>query len=232
MLTFVLAEAALETVPAELWSHPAVKNHSKRLRKNPRQLLLDRSLHHSAMKHLQDSEKRGRPDITHFVLLEALGSPLNKQGQLKVYVHTINNQVISVESGTRLPRNYNRFTGLIEQLFQNGKVPIEGAPLLRLEHKTLKQLLSETETDYTLAFSREGKPKPLPKAVSSLQTRRNPTVIVGGFPHSHFSETTLHLADEVVCVDSEMLDAWTVASRVIYEYERVLELPTKRLKAS
>ena len=232
MLTFVLAEAALETVPEELWSHPAVRSHSKRQRKPAKQLLLDRSLHHSAMRRLQDNEKRGRPDITHFVLLEALGSPLNKEGQLKVYVHTNNNHVISVDSSTRLPRNYNRFTGLMEQLFQQGKVPIEGETLLKLEHKTLQQLLTETETDYTLAFSREGKPKPLHAAVSSLQTRRNPAVIVGGFPHSHFSKTTLQLADEVVCVDSEMLEAWTLASRVIYEYERVLKLPTKRLKAS
>jgi len=31
------------------------------------------------MKKLRESEKRGRPDIVHFALLEALGSPLNKE---------------------------------------------------------------------------------------------------------------------------------------------------------
>ena len=229
MLILVLAEAALETVPKPLWSHPAVRQHSKRQRKPPENLLLDRSLHHSAMRRLDDNEKRGRPDITHFALLEALGSPLNKEGLLQVYVHTNNNYVITVNPSTRLPRNYNRFIGLMEQLFQLGEVPSEGEALLKLEQKTLQTLLAETEADYILAFSREGKPKTLQETVSSLQAKRRPAVIVGGFPHGHFSETAIHLADEVVCVDSEMLEAWTMTSRVIYEYERVLSLPRKRL---
>ena len=232
MLILVLAEAALETVPKELWSHPAVRRHSKRQRKPPENLLLDRSLHHSAMRRLDDNEKRGRPDITHFALLEALGSPLNKEGLLKVYVHTNKDYIITVNPSTRLPRNYNRFIGLMEQLFQLGKVPSEGEALLKLEHKTLQQLLTETKADYILAFSREGKPKTLQDAVSSLQSKQRPAIIVGGFPHGHFSETTVQLADEVVCVDSEMLEAWTMTSRAIYEYEQALSLPKKRISES
>jgi rRNA small subunit pseudouridine methyltransferase Nep1 len=229
LLILVLAEAALETVPKDLWSHSTVRRHSKRQRKPPEQLLLDRSLHHSAMRRLDNNEKRGRPDITHFALLEALGSPLNKEGLLKVYVHTNKDYVITVDPSTRLPRNYNRFIGLMEQLFQLGKVPSEGEVLLKLEPKTLQQLISETEADYILAFSREGKQKTLQDAISSLQSKRRPAVIVGGFPHGHFSETAVNLADEVVCVDSEMLEAWTMTSRVIYEYERSLSVPMRRL---
>jgi rRNA small subunit pseudouridine methyltransferase Nep1 len=225
----VLAEAAIETVPEPLWSHPAVRRHSKRQRKPPNQLLLDRSLHHSAMRRLDDNLKRGRPDITHFALLEALGSPLNKERLLQTYVHTNKDYVITVNPSTRLPRNYSRFIGLMEQLFQQQKVPTTGETLLRLEHKTLQQLLAETKADYVLAFSREGKPRTIQDAVSGLEPKQRPAVIVGGFPHGHFSEATTKLADEVVCVDSEMLEAWTVASRAIYEYERAVSLPTKRL---
>ena len=229
MLILVLAEAALETVPKELWRHPAVRRHSKRQRKPPKQLLLDRSLHHSAMRRLDDNLKRGRPDITHFTLLEALGSPLNKEGHLQVYVHTNQDYIITVNPTTRLPRNYNRFIGLMEQLYELEKVPSDGQPLLKLEPKTLQQLLAETKADYILAFSREGKPKTIQDAVSALQSKQSSAVIVGGFPHCHFLETTAQLVDEVVCVDSEMLEAWTITSRVIYEYERSLSLPTKRL---
>jgi rRNA small subunit pseudouridine methyltransferase Nep1 len=229
VLILVLAEAALETVPEELWSHPAVRRHSKRQRKPPSQLILDRSLHHQAMRRLDDDSKRGRPDITHFVLLEALGSPLNKEGMLQVYVHTRGDYVISVNPSTRLPRNYNRFIGLMEQLFQIGKVPSQGETLLKLEHKTLRQLLTETKADHILTFSREGKPKTLKDAVSGLQPKQRPAVIVGGFPRGHLSETAVQLADELVCVDSEMLEAWTVASRAIYEYEQALSLPKKRI---
>jgi rRNA small subunit pseudouridine methyltransferase Nep1 len=229
LLILVLAEAAIETVPEPLWSHPAVRCHSKRQRKPPNQLLLDRSLHHSAMRRLDDNLKRGRPDITHFALLEALGSPLNREGLLQTYVHTNKDYVITVNPSARLPRNYSRFIGLMEQLFQQQKVPTTGETLLRLEHKTLQQLLKAAKADYVLAFSREGKPRTIQDAVSGLEPKQRPAVIVGGFPHGHFSEATTKLADEVVCVDSEMLEAWTVASRAIYEYERAVSLPTKRL---
>ncbi len=229
MLILVLAEAALETVPKDLWSHPAVRRHAKRHGKPPGSLLLDRSLHHSAMRRLGENEKRGRPDITHFALLEVLGSPLNKEGLLQVYVHTNNDYVITVNPSTRLPRNYNRFIGLMEQLYQLGTVPSEGEILLKLERKTLQNLLTEAGADYIIAFSREGSPKTLEKAVSNLSAKRNPAAIIGGFPHGHFSESTVQLADEIVCVDSEMLEAWTLASRVIYEYERAISLPKKRI---
>jgi rRNA small subunit pseudouridine methyltransferase Nep1 len=182
------------------------------------------------MRRINDNLKRGRPDITHFALLEALGSPLNKEGLLQTYVHTNKDYIITVNPTTRLPRNYNRFIGLMEQLFHLGNVPSEGEALLTLEHKTLQTLLTEAEADYILALSREGKPKTLQEAVSTLQAKGKPAVIVGGFPHGHLSETTIRLADEVVCVDPEMLEAWTVTSRVIYEYERSLSVPRKRLR--
>lgn len=181
------------------------------------------------MKRLDDNLKRGRPDITHFCLLEALGSPLNRTGLLQIYVHTREDQVITVNPSTRLPRNYNRFIGLMEQLFQLGKVPSHGETLLKLEQKTLQQLLTETETDHTLAFSRKGKPKTLTETVSILQPKQQPTIIIGAFPHGSLSETTVQLADEFVCIDSEMLEAWTVTSRAIYQYEQALSLPTKRV---
>jgi len=229
LLVLVLAEAALETVPEALWSHPSVRRHSKRQRKPAKQLLLDRSLHHQAMKRLDDNLKRGRPDITHFCLLEALGSPLNKEGMLQVYVHTRENKVITVDSSTRLPRNYNRFIGLMEQLFQQGKVPIEGETLLKLEQKTLQQLLTETEADHIIAFSRNGEPKTLTEAVSSLEPKQKPAIIIGAFPHNTFSKNTIKLVDELVCVDVEMLEAWTITSRAIYQYEQAISLHKKRV---
>jgi len=182
------------------------------------------------MRKLKESEKRGRPDIVHFALLEALGSPLNKEGLLQVYVHTINDYVITVNPEARLPRNYNRFVGLLEQLFELGRVPSVGQALLKLERKTLPQLLHETETDYVIAFSRKGTPNTLEEAIFRLSEKQRPAVIIGGFPHGHFSEKTVRLASEVVCIDPEMLETWTLTSRVIYEYERAVSLPRKRLK--
>ena len=92
------------------------------------------------MKKLEESERRGRPDIVHFALLEALGSPLNKERLLQTYVHTLKNHVITISPETRLPRNYDRFVGLMEQLFELGQVPPAGQILLKLELKTLAEL--------------------------------------------------------------------------------------------
>jgi len=194
--------------------------------------LLDRSFHHSAMKSLDQNERRGRPDIVHFALLEALGSPLNKEGLLQTLVHTISDCVIAVNPETRLPRNYDRFVNLIQQLFECGRVPPEQteAALLTLEHKTLPQLIRDIKPSYVLAFSRVGKPFTLEAAVSKLAHEKSPVVIVGGFPHGHFSESTMKMVNETVCIDPDMLEAWTVTSRAIYEFERALGFPEKRLK--
>jgi rRNA small subunit pseudouridine methyltransferase Nep1 len=182
------------------------------------------------MKKLKDSLKRGRPDIIHFALLEALGSPLNKEKLLQVYVHTVNNQVITVNPETRLPRNYSRFLGLMEQLFKTGRVPPKGKALLTLEHKTLSQLIREVKPSRVVAFSRAGNRETLEEAISKLRGEKQPTILIGGFPHGHFTASTLKLVNEVVCIDSEMLETWTVVSRVLYEYERLISLPKKRLQ--
>jgi rRNA small subunit pseudouridine methyltransferase Nep1 len=232
LLTLILAESALETIPQSLWDHPLIRRYSKKREKPPQFLLLDRSYHHNVMKRLEESEKRGRPDIVHFALLEALGSPLNKEGNLHVYVHTINDYIISLNPSVRLPKNYNRFEGLLEQLFQLETIPPSGEVLLHLQRKDLSQLLHEVKPDYVMAFSTEGSPKTLEEAISRLRSKESPVAIIGGFPHGHFSETTARLADEIVCVDREMLEAWTLTSRVIYEYERAVSLPMKRLSRS
>ncbi|MBS7635264.1 16S rRNA methyltransferase [Candidatus Bathyarchaeota archaeon] len=230
MLILLLAESALETIPQELWDHPLIKRFSRLKGKHPRFILLERSYHHYAMRSLENNEKRGRPDIVHFSLLEALGSPLNKEGLLRVYIHSFDDHVISVSPETRLPKNFNRFVGLMEDLFEHGKVPPKGKPLLTLEKKTLVDLLGDLKPTYIILFDRTGKAGTFEEAALSLAKQERPLAIIGGFPHGEFRETTLNLVNEIVCIDPETLEAWTVVSRIIYEYERVLSIPKKRLK--
>ena len=118
----------------------------------------------------------------------------------------------------------------MEQLFQYGRVPPKsGEPLLKLEKKTLKELVAQVNPVYVLAFTRKGKMQTLEKAVSKLAEKENSAVIVGGFPHGSFSEETLKLADETACIDPETLEAWTVTARIIYEYEKIIGIPQKRI---
>ncbi len=232
MLTLIIAESALETIPESLWNHPAVKKLAKLRQRLPSQILLDRSYHHTAMKTLENNEKRGRPDIVHFALLEALGSPLNKEKQLATYVHTLNDITIQINNETRLPRNYSRFVSLIEQLFNTHRIPPDKneKALLSLKQQTLTQLIKEeVKPSCVLALTRVGKPRTLEDTVSDLAKTERACVLVGGFPKGHFSPATLKLADETTCIDSEMLETWTVVSRIVYEFERALSIPSQRL---
>lgn len=229
-LTLIIAEAALELVPKELWEHPSVKSYALRRKKKPSNVLLDRSYHHSAMMKLRYASKRGRPDIVHFVMLEALGSPLNKVGLLELYIHTVNDRVIYVDPSVRLPRNYNRFLGLMENLLSFGRVPPAGKALMWVKEKGIKELVLEAKPTYAVTFSSKGKPTMLSEVAKRLAKQQFPMVIIGGFPRGEFSEKVVKLADDVVSIDPEPLDAWIVTSRVVYEYEKAINLPEKRFR--
>jgi rRNA small subunit pseudouridine methyltransferase Nep1 len=229
MLNLVLTEAALETIPKKIVFHPSIVTWAKSRGKNTQQALLDRSYHHSAMFSLEDSLKRGRPDIVHFSLLEALGTPLNREGFLRTYVHTIRNYLIFINPTVRLPRNYNRFVGLIEQLFRKMRVPEQGQTLLKVRKGDLNDLFNVIKPSYTVLFTRSGPPQTLHNVLEKIVNMKNPLVMIGGFPGGTFTNKTLRIADERVSIDAEMLDAWTVTARIIYEYERLTDLPKKRL---
>ena len=123
MLNILLVYSALETIPKEIWDHPQIKEYCKKRKRKPSECLLDINYHKKAMKKLEEWWMRGRPDIIHFCLLIALDSILNKEGKLRIFVHTRNNEIIYIKPETRIPRNYFRFKGLIEQLFIKKYVP-------------------------------------------------------------------------------------------------------------
>src|SRR5690349_4097744 len=101
-LTLVIAEAALEIVPKIIADQPSVRNHAEKISRKPSEILLDRSYHHAAMRGIQSDWKRGRPDIVHFALVEALATPLFQKGLLKMYIHTINDKLILIGDKLRI----------------------------------------------------------------------------------------------------------------------------------
>ncbi|RLG61035.1 16S rRNA methyltransferase [Candidatus Geothermarchaeota archaeon] len=219
----ILAESSLELVPKELWGHSAVIKTAKRRKKTPKEILLDVSLHYAAMKGLKNREKRGRPDIVHITLLEILGSPLNIEGMLRVYVHTINDYVLFIRSDTRIPKNYNRFVGLMEQLFIEGRVPPNSeTPLIYLKTIKLGDLLKNIRVDRVILLSEEGERKKPREIALELSKYNNPAIIIGGFPHGDFSKETYALADDIYSIYPKALEAWIVASRIISAIEDIM----------
>ncbi len=224
----MLAESALETVPEVLWKHPDVRRDARKRNLSPGELLLDRSYHHRAMRHLKDAHKRGRPDIVHFSLLNALESPLSEKGFLRVYVHTVQDLILEFDPEIRLPRNYMRFKSLIEQLFKIGRVPPRNKALITLRKGSLADLKSELKPDIVIGFSSGGSLKPLHSIVADLTDVETVMAVVGCFPHGEFKEETLKLFDSCYAIYPKSLNAWIVVARLVYEVEKSIGLNFER----
>ena len=225
MLNLGFVETSLELVPPEILQHPAVKRNAKRRGKRPEETLLDRSLHHYAMDKLESSEKRGRPDIFQYCLLLAFGSPLNRVGRLRVYANTLQGYSIYIDPATRPPRDGIRFNGLMEQLFLNGKVPLDSAnPLMTLKREKSEKLKQVICPSRTIALSSHGEQSSFQDVAKILAEESAPLVLIGAYPNGPMEDATLSLADDVYSVYPEPLEAWTVTSRLIYEYEKTVGL--------
>lgn len=225
LLTVVLAEAELEMMPKAIVSHPAVVASARKRGKKPEHMLLDSNYHHATMNSLPGGKRRGRPDIVHICLLNALESILNKKGELRLIIHTRNDEEIIVDPKTRIMRNYERFTGLMEQLLQQRYVPSKEKPLLRRkEGQSLQDIIDEEDADTTLVFHKSGKKKDLERYFKGLQQQEQQDVlcIIGGFPKDEFRSPIGEMADDVLSLCDEELVAWTVINKAIVCFENTL----------
>ncbi len=224
-MVLVLADAALELVPKEIWSHPAVRKTASRRGKKPGEMLLDVSLHYHAMRGLADRDKRGRPDIVHLCMLVALSSALNKVGLLRLVVHTFSDVVIRVRSDVRIPRNYNRFVGLMEQLMLEGRVPPGSEdPLMVAERMDFRRLVEVESPSAVVVLDEEGVPLHPRRLGEVIVGYRRPVVVVGAFQRGRFREEVVGSADLRACIAGAPLDAWAVVARVISTVEDALDV--------
>ncbi|MHA1733955.1 MAG: 16S rRNA methyltransferase [Promethearchaeota archaeon] len=165
-LRLVLAQSALELVPRELLADPSVVADARRRGKKAREVLLDASLHQSAMKSLPGRRSRGRPDIVHFFLLSVLGTPLNFQGRLELVVHARGDRILHIHPEVRLPRSQDRFKGIVEGLFQrSGGTGVAGGDFLELTRGSLGSVVGEAARrpgSYrrVIVLARDGRPPP------------------------------------------------------------------------
>jgi rRNA small subunit pseudouridine methyltransferase Nep1 len=217
-LHLVIAEAALELVPKPLWRDPSVKKDAERRGVEPGNILLDRSVHHSAMLRLGDGYRRGRPDLVYLTLLNVTSTPLHQEGRARAYIHTVDDSIIGFGEAARPPKSYARFRNLMEKVLvdrpESGLVSVRAA--------TLALLFKGIGTDYAAGLSIQGVPVRLDALADDLTTKKNPAVIVGGFPRGHFLTKDLRAFDVLARIHEKPLDAHVVAARVVYEVEKSL----------
>jgi rRNA small subunit pseudouridine methyltransferase Nep1 len=181
-------------------------------------MILESNLHKSALRKLDGGDRRGRPDIVHFFLLLALDSVPNKKHLLRTMVHTRNDQIISIEPETRIPRNYNRFIGLMEDLFKRRAVPPKEPLLTIRDNVGLKDILDELKPDVTVALSPRGESADPKVLFAGLMEHDHVAVIIGGFPEGDFISPAEEMADRTVSIFPEELTVWTVASEVLANF--------------
>ena len=216
-LTVILAECGLELIPKEIKDNPAIQKNIKN--QSYPSKLLDNALHHSAMGKLKEVTKRGRPDITHICLLNALGSPVSKKGNLKLYMPTLDNVIYEINPEIKIARNYNRFKGLMAKLLLEEEIKTGNLLLISRIKKNLSELLKSFSNEEIILFSSKGKLVKNHFELFNKNLTKNYVVIVGCFQKGNFSEKVLSLSNKIVSISHYHLDAWVVLSRVIGYYE-------------
>ena len=191
----------------------------------PSKQILDDNFHHEIVKKIPGGEKRGRPDIVHFALLDLISTPAYEEKLVRPVIHTINKDVILIADRVRLPRTELRFEGVMSKILRRD---------LGLDEKKFFGLHSAQSTGELIKFlkprriiclSTQGVPKDLSRMVAESNSNvENSTClwIVGGFARGHFSEETKSLADEIVSISRYHLAAHVITARLCYEIEQSL----------
>lgn len=108
-VTFVIERACLETVKTRHGFE-----------------LLNCDDHGKMHRKLKRDPINSRPDVIHQILLTLLDSPLNKSGNMQIYIHTERNVLFKVNPKTRIPRTFKRFAGLMVQLLHKLRIRASG----------------------------------------------------------------------------------------------------------
>ena len=220
MLTIILVESSLELIPESMHNHPSVTSYSKKFKKIPSKTLLDNSWHFAAMKGLKNEIKRGRPDILHLTLLSICTTPAFYENKIKVFIHTVNDEVISISNHVKLPKSYHRFQGLIEKLFLTKKIESETEILMEMENSSLSKLISKIKPDEVIGLTTEGQKTTFEKLIH--QTKENSCIFIGGFQKGHFNKENQKIIETSFSIHDSSLEAHLVASRLVYEYEKTI----------
>lgn len=176
------------------------------------------------MKRLPDSLKRGRPDIAHFALMEALSTPLFMNMMLKVYVHTINDKIIAIADNLRIPKSYFRFERLMVSLFRDNVIKSnEGTILMELSDGTFAELIDMIKPNMVIGLSTVGVQSKAQKVAENARSVDHSSLVIGGFAKGHFSENVTKSLGPTYSISNLALETHVVIARILYECEKLLE---------
>jgi len=220
--TIILEEASLELVPKRYWGHESCKTVETRTGIHPESQILDDNFHRKIISILSENEKKGRPDIVHFALLDIISTPAYQSGLIRPIIRTVNGEVIVIKEGVRLPRTQLRFEGVMSKLLRNDLGPGEAGLFEFREKQTIGELIQSLCPSKVLCLSIEGIFGDLNSIVRNLAKEPDHSYawIVGGFARGHFSEEVKSLADQMISISNYPLAAHVATARLSYEIEK------------
>jgi len=101
---------------------------------------------------------------------------------------------------------------------------LNGESLMWLSKATLRDQLEREAPSRIIALTRQGEKSSFPDVAAILSDEVSPTLFIGAYPKGPMSQDLLELADDIYSVYPRALEAWTVTSRIIYEYEKLIFL--------
>lgn len=222
----LIEDASLELVPKELLHHPEVLDVTKKFGVKPESQILDRNFHAKAISSLKgNSEKRGRPDVVHFALLDVTSTPLFIENRIRVLIHTHQDATIELKTGTRPPRTLQRFCGVMAKILSGALGPEESRLFDFKKNQSFNQLTEDVGADRIICLTRKGKISRLDEVTRNEELLgKNTLWVIGGFPKGSFDPEVLRLCDETIAISELPLAAHVVTARLAYEIERNLAL--------
>lgn len=194
-LAIVLVDAELELVPASVRAGPIP--------------VLDAFLHENITNALPDASRRGRGDIVHSTLQLCQGSELNRQGRLRMYVHTRGDRVIKVDRVAEVHPNYVRFLKDMGVLLTGGTVPGYA-----VTPKDLRTLVRDVRADVVITMSQFGTGASLEDALRRAGNGLA-LVMIGAFPEGDYLSQVYELADVTISLGSKLMKVPEVATKVL-----------------
>lgn len=178
--------------------------------------LLNSDDHQSILRKKGKDISEYRPDITHQCLLSLLDSPLNKAGRLQIYIHTAKNVLIEVNPQTRIPRTFNRFSGLMVQLLHKLSIRAVGS------NTKLLNVIKNPVTDHLptrcqkVGLSGDAPVVKLKEWVESLPKDESVVFWVGGMAHG---EDSFPLTEQMIGISEYPLSASVVCGKLCNAFE-------------
>lgn len=178
--------------------------------------LLNCDDHQSALAKMGRDIAQARPDITHQCLLTLLDSPINKAGRLQVYIHTAQGVWIEVNPRVRIPRTFKRFSGLMVQLLDKGKICSQGS---EDEEDRLLTVISNPIPEYLppqthkITLTHNAPVQRLSRYVPTIPANHSLAVFVGAMAHGQDDFADL-VVDEKISISEYSLSASVACGKV------------------